>query len=454
MHAVNQLLRLNFVKQFRLLDLLGAFALFAPILMLGMQIAQFGVNVPMGDQWELVPIFQAIHNDTFQWSMLWAQHNEHRPLFPRLIMIGAAFMTNWDIRVEIWCNFLLAIGIFLVIARIINLTMLEYTETVRLWLKVSASFLIFSPVQWENWLFGWDIQWYLAVLGIAITTWALFTSENQWRFRTLYAFALIATVVACYSLASAFVLWVLGAAGLLLQRRSYPYFILWFIGAVTTIGLYWFDYHNPAGQPNLWLFLDKPGSFLEYIATYMGRGISYSNVLAVFVGGLILLCFLSGSTYLVIVDRAQALRMAPWFALGTLVLFNAVSIGAARLEMGVTQAASSRYTTISLLLVLSTVAIMFATLITWARRYSYKSNMHVALPTVFAVLFIELLTSSYVDGRIAMKGRFEFHDYVRRCIAEPETATKECLLLTYPNEDAVRSRAIFLKQQGWSNFGD
>lgn len=62
----------------------------APFLVLAVMIAVFAVNVPFLDQWELVELFRKYHEGQLGFADFFAQHNEHRLLFPRLVMFGLA----------------------------------------------------------------------------------------------------------------------------------------------------------------------------------------------------------------------------------------------------------------------------------------------------------------------------------------------------------------------------
>src|SRR3989338_7332041 len=55
----------------------------------------FTPQVPMFDQWELVPLFQNV-----SFTSLWAQHNVHRMIIPKVIYLSLAKMSHWDLRWE------------------------------------------------------------------------------------------------------------------------------------------------------------------------------------------------------------------------------------------------------------------------------------------------------------------------------------------------------------------
>jgi hypothetical protein len=65
-------------------------------------VAKFSGNVPLWDEWLLVPVLT--HEQPITWSWLWSQHNEHRIPLPRLIHIGLARISNTDFRAGAFLN--------------------------------------------------------------------------------------------------------------------------------------------------------------------------------------------------------------------------------------------------------------------------------------------------------------------------------------------------------------
>ncbi len=82
---------------------------FLPAIWLGTLIYVYGVDTPYWDEWDEVPsalVKQEAGN--LHLSDLFAQHNEHRILFPRLIMLVTAHLTSWNVRAELFVIWLLA----------------------------------------------------------------------------------------------------------------------------------------------------------------------------------------------------------------------------------------------------------------------------------------------------------------------------------------------------------
>jgi hypothetical protein len=79
--------------------------------------ARLHVDVPFWDQWELVPRLDRLDSGTLTFRDLWGQHNEHRPMFPILLMLVMARLSDWDTGWEIAANIVFGTAIFLVWCR-------------------------------------------------------------------------------------------------------------------------------------------------------------------------------------------------------------------------------------------------------------------------------------------------------------------------------------------------
>jgi len=65
-----------------------------PLAFLLCVVARYAVPVPYWDQWEFVPLLEKTYHGQLTFHDLWAQHNEHRILFPRIIMLALAHLTG------------------------------------------------------------------------------------------------------------------------------------------------------------------------------------------------------------------------------------------------------------------------------------------------------------------------------------------------------------------------
>ena len=69
-------------------DILGFLFAFSPAVLLLFFIKLYSVNVPVWDDWEMVPLIQKAEQGTLSFKDLYAPHISHRIFFPRLIILA------------------------------------------------------------------------------------------------------------------------------------------------------------------------------------------------------------------------------------------------------------------------------------------------------------------------------------------------------------------------------
>ena len=163
----------------------------APAGLLGLLIIKWGVDVPYWDQWQYVAFFDKLAKGTLTLADLFAQQNEYRQFFPNLIFVVLGWLTHWDVRYEMLGTFLLAC---LVSHNIFRLG--RYTTGGARWrawaLFLPANLLVFSPVQYENWLFGVQRIYFVPVA--CITTSFVVAYSRRTAHAKVFICMLLATV--------------------------------------------------------------------------------------------------------------------------------------------------------------------------------------------------------------------------------------------------------------------
>src|SRR5574341_1119713 len=145
-----------------------------PACLLSILIFKFSVNVPFWDQWWFSEMYAKFSNDDLSFEYLISQANEHRLFFPRLIFLALAFLTHWDVRFEILVTFILACVISMNIYRLGKLA--RFHDNLRMALFLISNLLIFSPVQFENWLMGMQLALFIPIA--CITSCAVITLSD------------------------------------------------------------------------------------------------------------------------------------------------------------------------------------------------------------------------------------------------------------------------------------
>ncbi|MCX7015819.1 MAG: hypothetical protein NTW86_25245 [Candidatus Sumerlaeota bacterium] len=180
-----------------------------PALLLVRYVWKYGVDVPFWDQWALIPLLEHDREGTLSFSELWRFHNEHRMLFPKMTMLGLARLTHWNIRAELALIVLLAVGLLCILGYHL-FSMEGRLAGVSPWpLLPVFSGMVFSLNQWENWLWGWQINLIMGLVGVVAGLGALAAAVSAPPLRrvALVSLSAICGVIGSYSFGSGLLFW-------------------------------------------------------------------------------------------------------------------------------------------------------------------------------------------------------------------------------------------------------
>ena len=305
---------------------------------------------PWWDEWETVAEFGRVMTGSFRLAELWAQHNEHRLLFPRLVFFA-------DYR------FFSGMGVF-TIATMLALQGVHAIVLCRLargaglrggaWLAVTALIVagLFSAIQIDNFAWPFQVQIFSVYLAASGAFAAAAAADGARRAGTRVGAAVWLAVavglgfVGTFSLANGVFIWPILL--LLCLRLGLPWrgVALVAMAAGLSVALYAHGYHQPGSGPRLAGLRDVPW-ILIFACVYLGNVIgSGGPVVAGLVGavGALLGAVLSAPGLLLRRPRVPAAE----YALGSIVVFvlaTAFITGAGRLSMGLDAALASRYAT-------------------------------------------------------------------------------------------------------------
>ncbi len=327
---------------------------FLPIVLIAVIISHYGVNVPYGDEWWIITLLGKWDAHQLTFADFYAVHNGHRILIPRLIYLGLTQLTHGNLKAEMFFSLCLCIltsaGIYLLIRRTVSGST---TKHLALWAFINL--FLFSPIQAENWLWGFQLQVFLSNLCIVGAV-VCITSEAKLfvRFAGALAFALAGT----FSFGNGLLIWPAVFLVLICRRERFAVSAAWIAIALLVMLAYLPGY--PAREPT-------PAStqwfdYLLYFAGFLGAPLaripnSKPLVLPVMLGSILVAGYLWISARLV--SRREALRKAaPWLALGAYTIASAAMASVARIHSGPMHALDSRYTTVSLVLLVSLIGLV------------------------------------------------------------------------------------------------
>jgi hypothetical protein len=430
-----------------------------PVLILILFIVKYRVEVPQADEWSLVPLVEKSYQGTLQFKDLWALHNEHRLLFPRLLLLQIIRISHWQILYELLTNILFATISFFAVLSLIKRT--ELNKSLE-WLIPLLSLVIFSLNQSENWLFGWNVQIFMNIMAVILGLSLIGAFEFLWS-RPIAAAVL--GIIATYSFANGFLFWPLAFLLLWKKRksinRSAIVFSLWIVIGVISFALYIKGYSRPAEHPSPWSFLHQPLSALNYFFAYLGspllafckktpavaqwlsqKGIPIPQVLisiadnAASIAGFIgLILFVLAFRKLKGHQNSNVILI--FSALAGYVVLSAILSTIARSGLGIANALSLRYVTISIWFWIS-LAIF----------YAFGTQLK------FRTLFLSIVTTLIVLNSVygAFYG-IKVHSYLLPTRSELFRLQDENLLKRlYPDVEYIRKSVLIMQRYHLSVF--
>ncbi|MDY7002798.1 MAG: hypothetical protein SWX82_02160 [Cyanobacteriota bacterium] len=359
-----------FKYNFQLLHWISIVLVILPAVAMGILILNYSVNLPYWDQWNLMPqLFIKISQNSLSWQDLIAQHNESRKLFPRLIFIGLAYLTNWDVRYEMLVIFMLACLVSVNIYRLNRLTVNANLLTTSV-IALLANILIFSPIQYDNWF--WGIQ-LVVFMPIACITTAISVIYSRFNTRYKLVICMVLCIISTFSYSNGMIAWVIvlpvlilvtakSTSNLLKQKWLFLSWIAIFIGNII---IYFYDYQKPEVSPSLIPAFQNPEQtlqfFLAFLGSPLGSGFEISPLTSsTFIGGVEIGIFLCLFIYLLKHIKNQHLleKTIGWIMIAFYSIISALITSVGRVAFGVESALSSKYTTFSIYLIIAIIHLL------------------------------------------------------------------------------------------------
>ena len=344
----------------RLVRIMAFCLTLTPAIFLAVLINEYSVDFPQWDQWVYVRFFQNLALHTLTFSDLFAQVNEYRQLFPNLVFLVLGRLTRWDLRYEMWAIFLVACLISFNVYRLARLTV-EGTYWRRVLLLFMANLLIFSPVQYPNWLQGQQLVYYAP---IACITTCVLVAHSRLTPSARFLICGCLSTVSSFSSANGGVCWIV-VLPVLLTASHDPIparrwlLAAWITGLLSNAALYLYGYHKPWWSPSPLAALAHPLRAVLYFLAFLGAPLGLEKVtLATLVGILLLSLFAAGSMLVIRFrgDSTFVRRVMPWLMVGAYSILTGVMTMIGRVGFGVGQSIiTARYIGYSVYLLVSLV---------------------------------------------------------------------------------------------------
>lgn len=425
--------------------------LITPPITIALLVRSYGVNVPYADQWEFVYIIEKYDRGMLNLGDLWSQHLDHRIFFPRIIWLSFANASRWNLKLELYLDVALAVCVSTLLLMLLKRTTDGVAPRLFPFFAIFFSCLAFSPIQWENWLWGFALQWFLNVLGAvgAISALALWPRGRSRLEGVLVGVACAA--LGTYSMSHGVFIWIACIPIFVFRRHLRRYLPLWMLSGLGAIGLFAFGYAIPSYHAPLGTFLDKPLEFGRYVLIYLGGSLGSSPEASAIIGFILVVAF-SGSTLFILVKRSEKLEAgSAWIALSLYAILSALITAVGRVEYGAFQATESRYTTVATLFLLSTATLAMV---------AFSSRANLSLGKISAIGFVLggivvliLFVFTYRKGLTAMRQRRDLLIETRACFIQATSKDDPCLTLSFPPSGEIAwDRSRYLMRKGWGGL--
>jgi hypothetical protein len=342
-------------------------ALLLPVALILGCILHYGVNVPFADDWDLSSLVSKAANHKIQFKHLLQQHNEHRIVFVKVVVASLAWMGYWDLRVQMFLSVVLcsitAGNLCLLIKRTLFLS-----SRAEWAMAFCMTVLLFSPVQYENWLWGFQCAFFVPPLCLT-TSWLVLMSKRPLSVK--FWLSALLTAVATFSFSTGVFGWLLSfplflvAVEQMVWRKTLGWLAYWFGAFGVCMGAYFIGYHQPLHSTRI-LTGFHPFLYVEYALVFLGgnsfrTAFDQGTIVPLLAGMVVTTLFLVSLGFLWLRRRSPGLvrNSMPWTALGAFAIASAFLCALGRRPyLPARQALESRYTTVSLLLLVSLLGLL------------------------------------------------------------------------------------------------
>jgi len=487
----------------RIIRFVGYLLILMPAALGFLYVRAFGVSVVQRDAWSMVPLFDRWSAGTLQISDFFVQHFEHRSTFPEVTMLLLGIATKYDNVAEMY-----VIQACLLVTLIVLLLAFRSNcgSSLGLFLFIPVSLLIFSFRQEANMLFGYQINFAFVVTFGVLTLFLLYVVGHRSFKKSAFVAALVSATVASYSIVGGLLVWPAGLLQLFIVPLEKPkkrfFAVLWGLVGLSV----WVAYLNgwsseqdkssfidwrgtPGTEPGDWSapsdtgpdpsvdlsvfdvvfdVLEHPLAGLEFFLNLLAssllwpkqrnfEGYLFGEHLGS-VAGLLLVCLVLVGLFLVYKDGRLG-RYSFWISLVFYSFLILAAIMAKSFPEGIDEALAARYTSFSVLAVVSIYGLLATTALGRGLSIRRPNIGTVLLVFLSGAVILSAATSSYPNGINAGRQNKEKTEEAAFVLATYESQPDEVLAETPgislgEGAKVTRERAPVLQRLGYNVFSE
>ena len=401
---------------------------------------QLGLSTVFLDEWYMVPLLGEFYSGGDPFSILIQPQNEHITFFPKVIILGVAYVTSYNIFVEIFVGWIFLSLTLFVLWRLLNQTVPEAR-----WLIIPMAWLTYSFSQYETMLWGFpSIQWYFTILSVISAIYFLNKINSSSRFLLP---ALVFGFIGAFSHFIGNLFWIVGLVNF---RNKFNFrkilLTIYSIVGISTFILYFVvrNFDSIVSNPRYYSAFDDPTGMIRFILGYLGNPLHlkssfFSSVaspfevtVAVAVGAFVLSMLIVSSLFFCrsSVRERYSEKLIPWLQISFFAILAAIITAIGRLARhGEELALASRYVPLGTLFWESTlvITVMMLLFLKQTAKTGRNQNIIKSILIILLILLALSISMSYYNGWINGSNFSSRISNAAPCIVNFESATDKCL---------------------------
>ncbi len=204
---------------------------FLPAFLCAYELREHAVDVPVWDDWERVTLLEKHYAGELGLGYLASAHIDHRPLLPRVLTLLLNGATGGDLRAEMGVGFAALVVCGLCLAALVARALPE--PRWRLGAVFCLNLLLFSPVQYQNLLWGTQMAYLLPLAFLCIALWGM--SHPRLTAAGRFVLGAVCATAATFCFGHGLIVWPVVVCLALLERRGRPATNLALAGALAAV---------------------------------------------------------------------------------------------------------------------------------------------------------------------------------------------------------------------------
>lgn len=373
---------------------------------------QFGSPLPVFDDWDFVFYLHTFAERGELTTYLPWQANESRPIIPRLIALPVDRMFHGDLRARMVIVWLLMCGTAWLLWKLgRNLAPSNWQGPALL----LANAFLFSPVQSENWVWGNQVMFLMPLPCLAGILYFLCRPARASALHIGAAFVL--ATIATWSFASGILCWLVLLTCLWLRRLGMPALLVGVALFLANVAMY-FGNFGAVQRDSLYVFR-HPVDAIRFLLSLLGSPLALGHEIAAPLLGAVIIAALAFAAW----RQRHNTAAWPFLILAVYSMVAMAIIASGRLEIGLSQAFASRYTTVAVLAYVALVWLAAATIPQSAGRWA----------AAVLGLFLSLHAFQWDASVRAAEVSHRATRFAHLCLSLPRPTEGDCSVFqTYP----------------------